>query len=123
MQEVHILMLAPAVDRIEFCDERTQPQEGGRFTCPIRRDLGQVDSLAYSVNAKDPTLRKYVGASGGFNPMGLGLQESVGADLAATYPFMRAYVFPEPITFHGFGKYFRHPVFDKMLADAGYLKR
>lgn len=122
LKAVHILMLAPAVDRIDFCDESTQPQSGGPFRCDKLRDLQQVSSLRYSVNAGDPTLNKFIGLSGGFNPTGLGLRESVGAELAKTYPVMKPYVFPSPEGFHGFGRYAEHPIFEAMLRDAGYLK-
>lgn len=123
MRKVNILMLAPAVDRIDFCDASEQRRSGGRFNCPTLRDLGHVDSLRYTVNSKDPTLNKYVGASGGFNPTGLGLRAGVGADLGDNYRFMQPYVFQEPASFHPFRSYIAHPVFRQMLKDAGYLKR
>lgn len=120
----HILLLAPAVDRIDFCDERYQQSARGRFACPALRPLGAaVRSLRYTVNPADPVLNKFIGASGGFNPTGLGLRKTVGEGIAASggYQMMQAYPFATPMKAHGFAAYVAHPTFDAMLADEGLL--
>jgi hypothetical protein len=115
--------MAPAVDRIDFCDSSEQPVNGGRYRCQRLRDLAEVQSFRYTVNAKDPVLNKFVGLSGGFNPTGLGLKEEVGRELGSRYTFMQSYGFTAPEGFHAFTRYVSHPTFDAMLRDAAILKR
>jgi hypothetical protein len=114
---VRVLVAAPAVDRIDFCDSRHQ----GEARCPSLRDLGpQLMSFRYTVNARDPVLNKFVGLSGGFNPTRLGLKAWLGRMLKAEkYACMQSYEFDKPERFHPFGRYVTHPTFQQMLADAG----
>jgi hypothetical protein len=119
---LHIIVMAPAVDRIDFCDASQQPETGGRYSCPVLRELGQVKSFRYTVNPGDPVLKKFVGLSGGFNPTGLGLKDETGRDLRARYPFLLPYKFEAPASFHPFIHYIGHPTFEAMLRDAGVLK-
>jgi hypothetical protein len=116
--EIHVIVLAPAVDRIDFC--RKERAEGG---CPDNelRTLDashQVKSFRYSINRKDPILRKFVGLTGRFNPTGLGTDPGVGQSLGAKYDFLKAYCVP-PEAKHPFTWYVRQPVFAQMLKDAG----
>lgn len=120
---LHIMLMAPAVDRIDFCDASQQPTTRGRFDCRVLRDLNQVRSFRYSVNPLDPVLNKFVGLSGGFNPTGLGLTDEVGRQLSQRYRFMQAYRFEPPVGFHPFILYAQHTTFDAMLRDAGILKQ
>lgn len=117
----HILALAPAVDRIDFCDLSQQPQERGRFDCAKLRDLGPVSSFRYTVNPEDPVLNKFVGLSGGFNPTGLGINPAVGRRLGETYPLLKSYALPTGNDFHLFGRYVASEEFGDMLRDAGIL--
>lgn len=121
--EFHVIVMAPAVDRIDFCDAGQQPASRGRYECNVLRDFAQVKSFRYTVNARDPVLNKFVGLSGGFNPTGLGLSEDVGRRLGERYDFMKAYRFERPMNFHIFTRYIEHPTFESMLRDAGISKR
>jgi len=120
--KISILALAPAVDRIDFCDASQQPVRPGRYTCRTYRDLGEVTSFRYTVNARDPVLNKFIGLSAGFNPTGLGLRDEVGETLARRYGFMTPYRFSAPEKFHRFSLYVEHPSFSAMLSDAGIAK-
>ncbi|MEG3144594.1 alpha/beta hydrolase [Sphingomonas sp. RT2P30] len=117
---IHILLLAPAIDRIDFCDASEQPTTDRAYTCRRLRPLGkQVVSLRYTVNAKDPILRKYVGLAAKFNPTGLGTTLAVGCALQKDqYPLMREYIL-KPEKIHRFSWYVGSKVFDRMLADEG----
>lgn len=119
---LHILALAPAVDRIDFCDVSQQPSEGGRFRCEKLRELGPVRSFRYTVNPGDPVLNKFIGQSGGFNPTGLGTNASVGQELAKTYTLLRAYRLPEGSNYHSFTRYVESTSFADMLKDADILR-
>ena len=119
---LHIITMAPAVDRIDFCDASQQPATGGRFNCRLLRDLSQVKSFRYTVNKRDPVLDKFVGLSGGFNPTGLGLDEEVGRRLGGEYNFMMPYHLDPSAGFHAFDQYVQHPTFEEMLRDAAILK-
>lgn len=117
---IHIMVLAPAVDRIDFCDSSEQPREPKPFVCRQFRPLGsQVRSFQYTINARDPVLNKFVGLSAGFNPTGLGLRRDVGQELKLEYPMLRAYEFDPPVSDHRFGFYVGSSAFTRMLADAG----
>lgn len=119
---INILALAPAIDRIDFCDASQQPATERRYACRIYKDLGQVVSFRYTVNARDPVLNKFVGLSAGFNPTGLGLRDEVGETLARRYAFMTPYRYIKPERFHAFSGYVKHPSFNAMLSDAGISK-
>ena len=123
--DIHVLVAAPAVDRIDFCDARVQPESGG-VNCrgEMLRPLGpQVMSFRYTVNSADPILRKLIGLGGNFNPTRLGLDESVGAGLRSErYPMMRCYVLRPPMPEHAFVHYVRHSRFAEMLSDAGIAR-
>jgi hypothetical protein len=114
----HILALAPAIDRIDFCDASEQPDEPGRYYCNRLRSLARVESFRYTVNSEDPVLNKFVGLSAGFNPTGLGTNPSTGQGLAHNYTQMKAYPLLPGQGFHGFSRYIASPAFDKMLEDA-----
>jgi hypothetical protein len=119
---LHILALAPAVDRIDFCDVSEQPQNPGRIYCEKLRDLGTVSSFRYTVNPEDPVLNKFVGLSGGFNPTGLGINTSVGHELAENYPMLQSYPLPMGNKFHKFERYVESAAFTEMIDDAGLLE-
>jgi hypothetical protein len=122
---IHILLAAPAIDRVDFCDARVQPTSGGVYCRgDMLRPLGeQVKSFRYTVNAKDPVLNKFVGLGGSFNPTRLGLDETVGTELKRErYPIMQAYPMRPPRKEHAFTWYVQHPRFEEMLRDAGIAK-
>jgi Alpha/beta hydrolase of unknown function (DUF900) len=118
---IHILMLAPAIDRIDFCDASQQPVKSKGFICTKFRPLGgQVKSFDYTVNPSDPVLGKFIFSSHAFNPTGLGYEAKIGRELKAeNYPLLREYVFEKPEGFHAFKNYAAHPVFLQMLHNAG----
>lgn len=118
---IHIMALAPAVDRIDFCDSSQQPPDNVAFVCQQFRPLGnQVRSFRYTVNALDPTLDKFIGLSGRFNPTGLGLRREVGERLRTeTYPILEAYEFEPAVRSHRFRMYVASPAFSRMLVNAG----
>jgi hypothetical protein len=119
---LHILVLAPAVDRIDFCDSQMQPERPGPVHCGPSdlRPLGdQVASFRYSVNRQDPILRKFVGLQSSFNPTGLGTDENVGAALVGDGLPLQAYVLDPPVREHTFSWYVQQQVFRTMLSDAG----
>ncbi|GGB55794.1 hypothetical protein GCM10010833_08120 [Blastomonas aquatica] len=114
---LHVLMLAPAVDWIDFCDESQQPVEDVPFECQQFRAFSQqLVSLRYTLNTKDPVLNKFVGLSTYFNPTRLGLKSEAGDRLEKIYPIMRRYT-PTPFNDHRFKSYVASEVFDDMLAD------
>jgi hypothetical protein len=117
---LHVLMLAPAIGRIDFCDARAQPKSFKDFVCPRFRPLGkQVASFAYTVNSDDPVLGKSILSSRALTPTGFGYLAAVGEELAAEYPMMKPYVLTPPQGFHAFKDYAAHPLFMKMIEDAG----
>ena len=117
----HILALAPAVDRIDFCDASEQRATRGPFYCPKLRDLAAISSFRYTVNPQDPVLNKFVGLSGNFNPTGLGTDTAVGRELENPVELFQAYHMTPGNAFHAFGHYVESEVFVKMLGDAGLL--
>lgn len=121
----HILMLAPAIDRIDFCDASEQPVSSKGFVCSKFRALGpQVKSFAYTVNPGDPILGKLFLSYKAFNPTGLGYQADVGRSLQSEhYALFKEYAFEKPEGFHGFKDYAAHPVFLQMLNNAGIGRR
>jgi hypothetical protein len=120
----HVLLLAPAIDRIDFCDVSQQPATSKGFICTKFRPLGgQVKSFDYTVNPSDPVLGKYIFSSQAFNPTGFGYEPEIGRALKAeSYPLFREYVFEKPEGFHAFKDYAAHPVFLKMLGNIGIGK-
>jgi hypothetical protein len=121
---IHVLLLAPAIDRIDFCDASEQPVKSKGFVCSKFRPLGnQVKSFAYTVNSSDPVLGKFVFSSRAFKPTGLGYEAKIGRALKAeSYPLFREYVFEKPEGFHAFKDYTAHPAFLEMLAATGIGK-
>jgi hypothetical protein len=121
---VHVLLLAPAIDRIDFCDASQQPVKSKGFVCTKFRPLGmQVKTFDYTVNPSDPVLGKFLFSSHAFNPTGLGYEPKIGRDLRAEhYPMFREYVFEKPEGFHAFKDYAAHPVFIQMLSNVGIGK-
>jgi hypothetical protein len=122
---IHALMLAPAIGRIDFCDQSEQAAIDRKQKCGKLRDLGpQLASLRYTVNRGDPVLDKFIGLSGKFNPTDFGLKPEVGAAIQGEghYCGMLGYGFREPEPFHAFRRYVRHEAFAAMLFDEGILK-
>jgi Alpha/beta hydrolase of unknown function (DUF900) len=121
---LHLLMLAPAIDRIDFCSAAEQPLSSKGFVCGRFRSLGsQVKSFAYTVNPSDPMLGKLFLSSRALIPTGFGYDPQTGRDLKSQhYGLLREYVFDKPESFHGFKDYAAHPVFLRMLEDAGIGK-
>lgn len=121
---IHILLLAPAIDRIDFCDSAEQPLRSKGFVCTRFRPLGsQVKSFAYTVNSDDPILSKFLLSSRALNPTGLGYLAEVGRQLKMEqYGLFHEYVFEKPESFHEFKNYAVHPIFLRMLGDAGIGK-
>ncbi|GHD02456.1 hypothetical protein GCM10019060_37820 [Novosphingobium pokkalii] len=114
---LHVLMLAPAVDWIDFCDQSQQPAQAKPYVCGQFRTFSpQLTSLRYSINAKDPVLNKFVGLSAHFNPTRLGIKSEAGERLERIYPIMRRYTLA-PIKDHSFKTYVASPQFDQMLID------
>ena len=120
----HVLLLAPAIDRIDFCDVTQQPVKSKGFVCAKFRPLGnQVKSFDYTVNPSDPVLGKFVFSSQAFIPTGLGYRANIGRELKAeSYPMFREYIFEKPEGFHAFKDYAAHPVFLQMLSNVGIGK-
>jgi pimeloyl-ACP methyl ester carboxylesterase len=118
--DIHVLLAAPAIDRIDFCDARHQPKEGG-VDCrgDMLRPLGQrVKSFRYTVNSQDRVLRKFVGVGGSFNPTRLGLTRDVGDELRAErYSTFQPYPVPASPE-HEFTWYVQTCEFAWMLHDA-----
>jgi hypothetical protein len=119
---LHVMMLAPAIDRIDFCDAKDQPSIGDKGVlkpCKNFRNLGeQLVSFRYTVNALDPVLRKYVGLQYHFNPTSLGQDPATGQALRDQhYPIMKGYVFKQPQKWHAFGNYVESCEFAEMLRD------
>ncbi len=121
---IHVLMLAPAIDRIDFCDSAQQPRNSKGFVCSKLRPLGtQVKSFDYTVNPDDPVLGKFIFSSHAFNPTGLGYTPSIGRELKGeSYPIFREYLLEKPQSFHAFKDYAVHPVFLEMLHNIGIGK-
>lgn len=118
---LHVLLLAPAIDRIDFCDASQQPQNSKGFVCSVFRPLGnQVKSIAYTLNTGDPMLGKSILSPRALVATGLGVLPEVGRELKAQhYSLLQEYAFEKPESFHSFKQYAVHPVFAKMLIDAG----
>lgn len=121
---IHVLLLAPAIDRIDFCDQSEQPLKSKGFVCSKLRLLGSdIKSIDYTVNPSDPMLGKLVFSSQAFNPTGLGYDVKIGRDLKAeNYPMLRENILEKPESFHAFEDYVAHPVFFQMLNNVGIGK-
>lgn len=143
----HVLLMAAAVGRIDFCDAREQERFDVATIVPRRRLLAkapvtkddderpwvgcvelrrfsnQLKSIRYVVNIADPVLKKGVGFQYRFNPTTLGLEPEVGRAIAQEggYP-MTAYFTDPPRSRHDFLDYVRDPSFFRMLCDAGILR-
>lgn len=122
---IHVLLLAPAIDRIDFCDVSEQPIKSKGFVCTKFRPLGsQVKSFGYTVNPDDPVLGKLIFSSHAFKPTGLGYEPKIGRGLKAeAYPLLQEYLFEKPEGFHDFKDYAVHPVFLQMLRGVGIDKQ
>ena len=118
---IHVLLLAPAIDRIDFCDSAQQPRNSKGFVCSKLRPLGtQVKSFGYTVNPDDPVLGKFIFSSHAFNPTGLGYTPSIGRELKGeNYPIFREYLLEKSRSFHAFKDYAAHPSFLEMLRNIG----
>jgi hypothetical protein len=122
---IHALMLAPAIGRIDFCDQSEQAAIDRKEACGKLRDLGpQLASLRYTVNPGDPVLDKFIGLSGKLNPTDFGLKPEVGNAIReeGRYCGMLGYAFREARPFHAFRRYARDETFAAMLHDEHILK-
>ena len=122
---IDVLMLAPAVDRVDFCDSREQPLPGERkFHCEkLRAFPARVRTMRYTLNTRDPVLNKGFGLASSFNPTGLGVKDETGVELKKELPILDRYTFSPGMRKHAFRKYVASPTFEKMIADAGVAKR
>jgi len=118
---IDLLLLAPAIDRIDFCDASEQPKRSKGFVCTKFRSLGdQVKRIAYTVNSGDPVLGKFLLSPRALIATSFGYQVDVGRLLKAEqYPILREYEFVKPEAFHDFKLYLANPIFSQMLIDAG----
>ena len=145
---IHVLLLAAAVGRVDFCDATEQARFDVATIAPrkrflrrtavskddadrpwvgcvkLRRFTDQLKSIRYVVNIGDPVLKKGVGFQYRFNPTTLGLEPEVGRAIAQEggYP-MTAYFTDPPRARHDFVDYVSDPSFFRMLCDAGILRR
>jgi Alpha/beta hydrolase of unknown function (DUF900) len=122
--DIHVLVAAPAVGRIDFCDSAAQPENHRRYSCPdarLRPFDRQVKSFRFTVNAGDPVLDKFIGLSNLLNPTGLGLDLRVAQDLCEDGYLLTRYGLP-PDSMHGWTWYIAQPAFELMLRDAGILR-
>ena len=109
---IRALLLAPAVDRIDFC---LPGQVGG---CEQARSMSkQLCSIRYTVNPEDRVLKKFVGLQGGFNPTRLGQDPATGQYLKAHGAGYLRDPAMYSSTEHGFATYVASPQFDAMLKD------
>jgi len=145
---IHLLLLAAAIGRIDFCDASEQERfdnklVDNRAARAVRRKRGgtddvlrpwtgciklrqfsnQLKSIRYTINISDPVLKKGVGFQYRFNPTTLGLEPEVGRAIAQEggYP-MTAYFTDPPRREHDFVEYVRDPSFFRMLCDTGLLR-
>ncbi len=144
---IHVLLMAAAVGRIDFCDASEQARFDMATILPrkrllrrtvvrkddaarpwvgcvkLRRFSNQLKSIRYIVNIADPALKKGVGFQYRFNPTTLGLEPEVGRAIAQEggYP-MTAYFTDPPRAKHDFVDYVSDPSFFRMLCDAGILR-
>lgn len=121
---IHLLMLAPAIGRIDTCDAAQQARIDAGAACRALRALGgQVKSWRYTVNTRDPVLNKFLGLRYEFNPTTLGTDPEVGRALKdERYALMTPYLLDPPMRKHGFPAYIADQTFDRMLADEGIGK-
>lgn len=123
---IDVLMLAPAVDRVDFCDAGEQPLEGApvSFVCNRLRSFPtRVRTMRYTLNTRDPVLNKGFGLASSFNPTGLGVKDETGVELKKDLPILDRYTLTPGMRKHAFRKYVESPTFEQMLADAGLAKR
>lgn len=118
--EYHIMLLAPAISWIDFCDLSNQPRPQPLQSCTYRKLAPVVKSIRHTVNSKDWVLVKVFGLQERANPTSLGTTASVSRNLAARtqYPITR-YCFTPPLRIHKFPEYVEHPAFAMMLQDEG----
>lgn len=122
---IDVLMLAPAVDRVDFCDSSQQPLPSEqKFHCEkLRTFPARVRTMRYTLNTRDPVLNKGFGLAGSFNPTGLGVKDETGIELKKELPILDRYALTPGMRKHAFRKYVASATFEKMLADAGVAKR
>jgi len=121
---LHVLMLAPAVGRVDFCDAREEGRVNEKRACTLLRPLDPVVSLLYTVNIDDPVLHKFVGLQYRLNPTTLGSEPQVGRAIADELPNlnMRQYFTDPPRVEHSFCTYVLDATFVRMLRDEKILK-
>lgn len=120
--QLHVLMLAPAIDMVDFCVAADQAALAAAAPpCPSFPPFDrQLVGIRYTVNPHDPVLNKFIGLSRSFNPTGLGLTVVTGDRLQPYYgALMHRYVFRVPQRFHAFLRYAASPEFAAMLHDEG----
>lgn len=118
---VHMLVVAPAIGRFDFCDASEQAR-ADPTKCTELRALPRLADFRYTVNGGDPVLDKFVGLSKSLWPTDLGLKPALGEELRRTYPGMTAFAFHDDVCKHAFTMYVHSPAFLSMLADAKILK-
>ncbi|MGY4395124.1 hypothetical protein ACVWZA_000285 [Sphingomonas sp. UYAg733] len=121
---LHILLMAAAVGRIDFCDVSEQERLDRNQGCRKLRPLPDVKSFRYTINTGDPVLRKFLGLGSRLNPTTFGLNPEVGRaiDEEAYGGMMRQYYTDPPRLRHSFIDYVTDQTFARMLADEGILK-
>lgn len=135
---IQAILLAPAVGYPDFWDRSCEPREGAKGTCmdpPIVQTPGsgcpqyrtftpQLQSIRYTTNAGDETLRKYVfNLRRYFNATDLGYDVKVGQRLAPCYAFqMKGYPIGDTHP-HAFTLYAQDPEVADMFKDVGVQAR
>ncbi|QNQ09169.1 alpha/beta hydrolase [Sphingomonas alpina] len=120
---LHILLMAAAVGRIDFCDVSEQERLDQGQGCRKLRPLPEVKSFRYTINTGDPVLRKFFGLASRLNPTSFGLDPEVGRAInEENYGMMRQYFTDPPRLKHKFDGYVADQTFARMLADEGILR-
>lgn len=117
--QIHVLLAAPAVDKIDFWPASDQPKKWGRWSSENVKTLHQLRSLRYTINPKDWVLTKKFGLSRYFNPTGLGCDANVTDDLKSRVTQLKPYELANPMTDHVWTSYLETEEWQQMLADAG----
>lgn len=131
---IHALLLAPAIGYPDFWDRTCEAREGddfcsdppttpatnGRRCSDYRVFTPQLQSIRYTSNAGDKTLRKYVlKLRRYFNATDLGYDVTVGQRLAPCFDFpVKGYEIRKTHA-HAFTLYAQDPELADMLRDAG----
>lgn len=96
---IQVLLLAPAVGRVDFFVPNAATGQSYRSLGP------QLKKIVHTVNPEDQTLKKYFsGLSDNFNSTDLGYSSELSRELQAHYPFIEE-VAVTNLPAHGFGRY------------------